>query len=35
VWQYFNPSARKPYALSEVLDLHANRRIVLTPEVGL
>ena len=27
VWQYFNPSARKPYALSEVLDLHANRRI--------
>ncbi len=34
VWQYFNPSARKPYALSEVLDLHANRRIVLTPEVG-
>jgi glycosyltransferase involved in cell wall biosynthesis len=35
VWQYFNPSARKPYALSEVLDLHANRRIVLTSEVGL
>jgi len=35
VWQYFNPSARKPYALSEVLDLHANRRVVLTPEVGL
>jgi glycosyltransferase involved in cell wall biosynthesis len=25
VWQFFNPSARKPYALSEVLDLHTNR----------
>ena len=25
VWQYFNPSARRPYAVSEVLDLHANR----------
>jgi glycosyltransferase involved in cell wall biosynthesis len=33
VWQYFNPSARKPYALSEVLDLHANRSIVIAPEV--
>jgi glycosyltransferase involved in cell wall biosynthesis len=33
VWQYFNPSARKPYTLSEVLDLHADRKIVLAPEV--
>ena len=33
VWHYFNPPARKPYALSEVLALHANRSIVLTPEV--
>jgi glycosyltransferase involved in cell wall biosynthesis len=23
VWQYFNPSARTPYALSKVLDVHA------------
>jgi glycosyltransferase involved in cell wall biosynthesis len=22
VWQYFNPSARKPYSLSQVLDVH-------------
>jgi hypothetical protein len=21
VWQYFNPSARKPYAVSEVLEV--------------
>jgi hypothetical protein len=35
VWQYFNPSARRPYAVSEVRDLHANPTIVLTPEVGL
>jgi hypothetical protein len=35
VWQYFNPTARRPYAVSEVRDLQANRRIVLTPEVGL
>ncbi len=34
VWQYFNPSARKPYALSEVLALQATRSIVLTPEVS-
>ncbi len=34
VWQYFNPSARKPYALSEVLDWHASGRIALTPEVS-
>ena len=23
VWQYFNPSARRPYAVSEVRDLQA------------
>jgi hypothetical protein len=23
VWQYFNPSARKPYSVSEILDLRA------------
>jgi hypothetical protein len=23
VWQYFNPSARKPYSLSKVLDVPA------------
>src|ERR1700690_3673142 len=26
VWQYFNPSGRRPYAVSEVCDLHANPR---------
>jgi glycosyltransferase involved in cell wall biosynthesis len=26
VWQYFNPSARRAYAVSEVLDLHTNRK---------
>src|SRR6202140_945016 len=33
VWQYFNPSARRPYAVSEVRDLQANLRIPLTSEV--
>ena len=23
VWQYFNPSARKPYAVSEVIEVRA------------
>jgi len=23
VWQYFNPSARKPYSVSEVVDVRA------------
>jgi len=32
VWQYFNPSARRAYAVSEVLDLHKNQRPVLMPE---
>jgi glycosyltransferase involved in cell wall biosynthesis len=34
VWQYFNPSARRPYAVSEVRDLQANLRISLTSEAG-
>jgi len=34
VWQYFNPSARRAYAVSEVRDLQASLRIPLTPEVG-
>jgi hypothetical protein len=34
VWQYFNPSARRPYAVSEVRDLHDNLRVPLTSEVG-
>src|ERR1700686_3897346 len=33
VWQYFNPSARRPYAVSEVRDLQANLRVPLTSEV--
>jgi glycosyltransferase involved in cell wall biosynthesis len=35
VWQYFNPSARRAYAVSEVLDLHTNQKVVLTREAGL
>jgi hypothetical protein len=34
VWQYFNPTGRRPYAVSEVLDLQANLRAPLTSEVG-
>jgi hypothetical protein len=34
VWQYFNPSARRPYAVSEVRDLHATLRVPLTAEMG-
>src|SRR5664279_1436268 len=30
VWQYFNPSGRRPYAVSEVRDLHANLGVSLT-----
>jgi len=33
VWQYFNPSARRSYAVSEVRDLQANLRVRLTSEV--
>jgi len=32
VWQYFNPSGRRPYAVSEVRD-QANLRVPLTSEV--
>jgi glycosyltransferase involved in cell wall biosynthesis len=34
VWQYFNPSARKAYAVAEVLDLHTNQD-ALTPAARL
>jgi hypothetical protein len=34
VWQYFNPSARRAYAVSEVRDLQADLRVSLTSEVG-
>ena len=34
VWQYFNPSGRRPYAVSEVRDLHANLGVSLTSEMG-
>jgi glycosyltransferase involved in cell wall biosynthesis len=34
VWQYFNPSARKPYKLSEVFDFHAKENILIMPQVG-
>jgi glycosyltransferase involved in cell wall biosynthesis len=32
VWQYFNPSARRAYAVSEVLHLHTNQSVAATPE---
>ena len=32
VWQYFNPSARRAYAVSEVLHLHTNQNLAATPE---
>jgi hypothetical protein len=32
VWQYFNPSGRRPYAVSEVRDLQDNLRVPLTSE---
>jgi hypothetical protein len=34
VWQYFNRSERRPYAVSEVLDQPANRKAVITLEVN-
>ncbi|MGO9437462.1 MAG: hypothetical protein ACLP00_24590, partial [Terracidiphilus sp.] len=34
VWQYFNRSERRPYAVSEVLDQHRNRKVAITPEVN-
>jgi len=32
VWQYFNPSARRAYAVSELLHLHTNQNLAATPE---
>ncbi len=29
VWQYFNRSERKPYAVSEVIDQHASRKLAI------
>src|SRR6201993_3032834 len=33
VWQYFNRSERRPYAVSSVLDQHAKRNAAITSEV--
>ena len=30
VWQYFNPSARRVYAVSEVLELRADQKLAVT-----
>jgi glycosyltransferase involved in cell wall biosynthesis len=35
VWQYFNPSARRVYAVSEVLHFHTNQSLATTPEERL
>jgi glycosyltransferase involved in cell wall biosynthesis len=32
VWQYFNPAARKPYAVSEVFDVGAGTGVDIAPE---
>jgi len=32
VWQYFNPSARKPYFVSEIFDLHGAGGIDIASE---
>ena len=32
VWQYFNPSARKPYSVSEILELRAVGGVDIAPE---
>ena len=32
VWQYFNPSARKPYSVSEIFDLRAAGGIDMASE---
>src|ERR1700747_3042232 len=34
VWQYFNRSERRPYAVSAVLDQHATRKAATTSEVN-
>jgi hypothetical protein len=33
VWQYFNPSERKPYAVSEIFDLRGASGIDIAPEL--
>ena len=35
VWQYFNPTGRKAYAVSETFDLHTHSGVTLTPEERL
>ena len=35
VWQYFNPSARRVYTVSEVIDLHTSQTSMLTPSARL
>ena len=32
VWQYFNPSARRAYSVSEVLHLHTHQNLAAVPE---
>jgi 2-polyprenyl-6-methoxyphenol hydroxylase-like FAD-dependent oxidoreductase len=32
VWQYFNPSARKPYSVAEIFDVRAVGGIDVAPE---
>jgi len=34
VWQYFNRSESRPYAVSEVLDQHANRTAATASEMN-
>jgi hypothetical protein len=34
VWQYFNRSDRRPYAVSAVFDQHANGKAAITSEVN-
>jgi glycosyltransferase involved in cell wall biosynthesis len=34
VWQYFNRSERRPYAVAEVLEQHANPKAAITSEVN-
>jgi len=33
VWQYFNPSARKPYSVSEIFALRGAGGIDIAPEL--
>ena len=32
VWQYFNPSARRAYAVSEVIEFQRTQKVAVTPE---